>query len=152
MNNLIHRNNSSELSPFGRNNMFQSLDLFNMMDHMLKGHYPFGTMESLPLEVKENEHTYNISVEVPGSKKEDIGISFDKGQLNIVVESNNNREEKNGDKVILSERYYSKKSRSIYLGEHVDGDNIKANYVDGILKLEVPKSQTEKDIKRITVE
>lgn len=151
MNNLIPRNNNL-MAPLSQNLMTRPFDLLDMVDNMFKNRYPNKIIDALPLEVKQNDTSYKVAVEVPGVSKEDIQVSLDKGTLNIVVESNNNNEQKEGEQVILSERYYSKKSRSIYLGENIDEENIKGSYENGILNIEIPKIQKEETVKRITIE
>lgn len=152
MNNLIPRNTNNLMAPLSQNLITKPFALLDMVDDIFKNHYSLKIIESLPLEVTQNDTSYKVTVEIPGFSKEDIKVSLDKGTLNVIVESKKDNEQKEGEQVIFSERYYSKKSRSIYLGENIDAENIKAHYDNGILSLEIPKSQKEDTVKHIMIE
>ena len=90
------------------------------------------------IDVLENEKNYKIHAEIPGVNKDNIHIDIKENTLNLSGEKNfENKEEK--DNYIRVERLYGKFQRSFYLGEHVDKENVKANYKDGVLELTVPK-------------
>jgi len=88
--------------------------------------------------VKESEKNYEIDVVAPGRSKKDFNISAENGVLTISSEMKEEKEEKEKD-YTRKEFSYSSFSRSFVLPENANEDDIKANYADGILKLEVAK-------------
>lgn len=94
---------------------------------------------SLPaVNVKETDKNYEIEVAAPGRSKKDFNISAENGILTISSEQKEEREQKEKD-YTRREFGYSSFSRSFTLPENANEDEIKANYADGILKLEVSK-------------
>ena len=91
------------------------------------------------VDVTEDEKTYKVQAELPGVKKEDINVSIDGSQIAISAEVKKEREEKNGERVLRSERYYGKFSRSFQLAQDVDESKAEAKYSDGVLQLLLPK-------------
>lgn len=90
-------------------------------------------------DVKEDDKTYTVHAEIPGVKKEDIHVSIDGNLLSISAEVKKEQEEKQGEKVLRSERYFGKVSRSFTLGQDVDDQAAQAKYTDGVLELTLPK-------------
>lgn len=105
-------------------------------------------------DIKEFDTSYELNVEMPGFKKEDIKIELNKGYLTIKGFSNSEKEEENKGKVIRSERVFGSCQRSFYIGEHIKETDIKANFKDGILILTFPKEEIKKEEskKYITIE
>jgi len=91
--------------------------------------------------VKENEKNYEIEVAAPGRSKKDFNISAENGLLTISSEMKEEKEQKEKD-YTRKEFSYSSFSRSFALPENANEEDIKANYADGILKLEVAKKVT----------
>lgn len=96
---------------------------------------------------KETDSSYELEVAIPGLKKEDIHVEFDRGILTISSEKKEEKEEKDGEKVTRKEFNYSSFQRSFHLPENILEDQIEADYTDGILKLSLPK-QTETKVHR----
>jgi len=95
-------------------------------------------------DIKENETGYELYVELPGYKKEDVSAELKDGTLIIKASKNTETEEKdNNDKFIRRERFHGSVSRSFYVGEDMEENDIKAKFEDGILKLFVPKKETK---------
>ena len=92
------------------------------------------------VDVSETETQFEVSVELPGMKKEDIAIDLEKGRLTISGERKfkNEEEGKNFHRV---ETQYGKFSRSFYLPDSIDEDTIAAKYEDGILNITINKSE-----------
>ncbi|MCD7894354.1 MAG: Hsp20/alpha crystallin family protein [Erysipelotrichaceae bacterium] len=102
-------------------------------------------------DVSETDDSFELDIDLPGFKKEDIKISFEKGYLKVAIEnSTNNEENVNNKKYIRQERFYSNMSRSFYFGDNIQNDNINAQFEDGVLKITVPKKA--KDINYIEIE
>ena len=103
------------------------------------------------VEVSENEQAYVIRAEIPGVRKEDINISIDGDQVAISAEVKNEKEARDGERVLRSERYYGKVQRAFALGQAVDEDGASAKYSDGILDLTLPKKAATQ-AKRIAIQ
>jgi HSP20 family protein len=103
------------------------------------------------VDVSEAEHVYTIRAEIPGVKKDDINISIDGDQVAISAEIRNEKEAKDGERVLRTERYYGKVYRAFALGQPVDEDGASAKYADGILELTLPKKAAAQ-AKRITIQ
>lgn len=120
---------------------FFAKDLFNWND---KNFADFGN--TLPsVNVKETDQNFDIELAVPGMKKEDFKINLNRNILTISSEQKSETEEKDQNgKYTRREFNYSSFSRSFTLpAEVVDSENIEANYAEGILKIMIPKKQTE---------
>ena len=91
-------------------------------------------------DVREMEGTYELDVDLPGFKKEDVELSFDNGYLTISAKKSLNKDEKNKEgQYIRQERYAGSMSRSFYVGESVPQSDIKAKFEDGVLRISIPK-------------
>lgn len=104
--------------------------------------------------ITENNNSYNVSLAVPGLKKEDFKIDIDGNMLTISSEKEEQNEEKD-EKYTRKEYSYSSFSRSFTLPEDVKQDAIDAKYENGILNLRLPRKEDAKRItasKRIAVE
>ena len=98
----------------------------------------------IPLDVKETENSYLVHADLLGMKKEDIFVDFSQdGILTVAVTKNSEREQKEGEKVLISERYFMKKERKLNFNNKVDGSAIKAKYENGVLMLDLPKVQAK---------
>ena len=97
-------------------------------------------------DVRETDGTYEVDIDLPGFKKEDISVSFENGYLTVSTNKTLDRDDKDKDgKYIRQERYAGSMSRSFFIGKNIPKEDIKAKYEDGVLILSVPK----KDIKVI---
>lgn len=99
--------------------------------------------------VAETENEYEITVDLPGMKTEDVNVEFRNGDLWITGERKQEHEEqrKNWHRV---ERRYGQFRRVLNLGQDVDPDKVNAEFKDGVLKVTVPKSEKSKP-KRIEI-
>lgn len=107
-------------------------------------------------DVKESDAGYEIHIDLPGYKKEDVTAELKEGTLTIKATTNteNDKKDENG-KYIRRERFYGNCSRSFYVGEAVEQEDIKAKFEDGILKVFVPKKEVKPAVeerKYITIE
>lgn len=93
------------------------------------------------IDVKETDQGYSVEAEVPGVDKDNIHVSIDGNQVSLRAEIQQLDEQKEGERVLRSERYYGSVSRSIQLPAEVDTDQCKARYENGVLKLTLPKKQ-----------
>lgn len=118
-------------------------DPFNQLDDLFKGFLvrPMRFDMDMPeqmnikVDVTKNDDTYTVKAEMPGVKKDDISISMDGNMITIAGEVKKESEEKKGEQVIRSERYYGRVSRSFTLPQEIDEAKSKATYADGVLQL-----------------
>ncbi|AJP47383.1 heat-shock protein Hsp20 [Rugosibacter aromaticivorans] len=106
---------------------------------------------ALKVDVKEREDAYAIHVEIPGVKKEDIHVSIDGAVVSISAERREEKEVKEGEQVLRSERYFGKVSRSFQLPQEVDESQSSAKYNDGVLELVLPK-KVAAQAKRLSIQ
>ena len=98
-------------------------------------------------DVKENDEGYELHIDLPGYKKEDVKAELKDGNLTISASRNAESDEKDDNgKYIRRERFYGNCSRSFYVGEVVDQTDIKAKFEDGILKVFVPKKEAKPEV------
>jgi HSP20 family protein len=112
---------------------------------------PGGEELKMKLDVEENDKAYTVHAEIPGVKKEDIQVDVDGGQVSIRAEVKKETQEKKGEKILHSERYYGMVSRSFSLPMEVDEKSTVARYKDGVLDLTLPK-KSGNGSKRISVQ
>ncbi len=96
----------------------------------------------IKVDVEENDKAYLVKAEIPGVRKEDIGVQIDGNVVSISAESKREKKVEELGKVIRSERYYGSMLRSFSLGHDVDQAEANAKYLDGILELTLPKKAT----------
>ncbi|MBO5209981.1 MAG: Hsp20/alpha crystallin family protein [Lachnospiraceae bacterium] len=115
-------------------------ELFDEFTRPVKSVSNYTTPAVMRTDVKESETGYEIHIELPGYKKEDVRAELKDGNLTINATKNveNDKQDENG-KYIRRERFYGNCSRSFYVGEEVEQTDIKAKFEDGILKVFVPK-------------
>jgi len=94
---------------------------------------------------------YRVLAEVPGVKKEDIQVDIEGDVVSISAESRAEKDVKEGERIIHSERYFGKVSRSFRLGQEVDQSKASAKYSDGVLELVLPKKAAA-STKRVTIQ
>ena len=95
-------------------------------------------------DIKDLGNVYEMTMNLPGVKKENVKAELKDGYLTISAVSASKNDEKNSDGVyIRRERYAGSSSRSFYVGEDVKQEDIKARFEDGTLKLQVPKKNPE---------
>ena len=134
---------------------FNVLD--NALDDLMRGFFvrPVNVEPAVPaqlrVDVTESDSGYVVRAEIPGVKKEDINVAIDGNQVEISAEVKNEKEVKDGAKVLRSERYYGKVYRAFALGQDLDEGATQAKYADGILELTLPKKQSAA-AKRITIQ
>lgn len=98
-------------------------------------------------DIKENEKDFELSIELPGYKKENVNAELKDGYLIVNASNEKNDEEKNEKGYIRRERYYGSCSRSFFVGKNLKEEDIKAKFDNGVLTLTVPK-----DVERLPEE
>ena len=118
----------------------------NLLDDFFD--FPFGSNYTatdsslMKTDIKEMENGYEVTMNLPGVKKEDVKAELKDGYLTISASSNSNKDEKDEEgRYIRRERYSGSCSRSFYVGDGVTQDEIKAKFENGALMLTVPKKE-----------
>ncbi len=106
---------------------------------------------SIKMDVREQGDAYLVHAELPGVKKEDIHVVVDGNQVSISAEVRQEREVKEGERTLRSERYFGKVSRSFQLQQDLDDSRSVARFADGVLELTLPK-RIASPSKRLTIE
>ena len=124
-------------SIFGENLFDDWMDLsFPDVDKVLYGKHAKNMMKT---DVKQTDKGYEVAIDLPGFKKDEVTIQLKDGYLNISAAKGLDKDEKDKkDKYIRKERYAGSMSRSFYVGDISEND-IHAKYEDGILTLDIPK-------------
>ena len=105
---------------------------------------PYGNTAYPKVNVYEYNDKVGIVAEIPGLNKKQLDVSVEDGMLTISGDKHGSLIEEQGAKVIRKELKQSSFKRSFELGELLDGDDISANFKDGILSVSVPKIEPEK--------
>ena len=112
-------------------------------ERKLYGHHVANLMKT---DIKEFDDKYEVEIDLPGFKKDELHLELNDGYLTISAEKGLDKDEKDkNDKYIRRERYAGSMSRSFYVGEGITQDEISAKYENGILQLKIPK-KTDKAV------
>ena len=125
---------------------------FPEVDKALYGKHASHEMKT---DVKETDSGYEVDIDLPGFKKDEINVQLDNGYLSISAAKGLDKEENNKEgKYIRKERYAGAMSRSFYVGDDITQEDIKAKYESGILRLSIPKKEAKQveATKRIAIE
>ena len=100
------------------------------------------TKNVMKTDVRETDNSYELDIDLPGFKKEDVSLKLDNGYLTISASKGleKDEKEKKDGKYIRRERYEGQCSRSFYVGDGVQAKDVNAKFEDGILKVSVPKA------------
>ena len=115
------------------------------LDDLVKGFFlrpmRFESQEQvrIKMDVKEDDKTYTVHAEIPGVKKEDIQVSIEGNQVAISADVKREKQDKQGEKVLRTERYYGRVYRAFALAQDVDQEKAQAKYENGVLELTLPK-------------
>lgn len=123
---------------------------FDLFKDFFDGDDFFSRRESsiMKTDIKEKKDKYIIEMDLPGYEKENINISLKEGYLEVLAEVTKieNSEENDEEKFIHKERYYGHCARSFYVGEQINEEDIKAEFKNGILKINIPKKEEKKEL------
>lgn len=104
-----------------------------------------GTSSVMKTDIVEKDGNYELSIEMPGVKKEDIQMELKDGYLNVTASHNTNKEDKDKEgRIIRQERVSGSYSRSFYVGDDVRTEDVKASFDNGELIVTVPKEAPKK--------
>ena len=122
---------------------------FGNVDRVLYGKHAQHMMKT---DVKETDEGYEVDVDLPGFKKDDIHLELNNGYLTISTEKSleKTNENKKG-KMLRQERYSGVMQRSFFVGEHMTEEDIKASYESGVLHIIVPKKDAPRVPEKKTI-
>ena len=126
-------------SIFGENLFDDFMDYFAFpnVDKVLYGKHASNLMKT---DVKETDSGYEVDIDLPGFKKDEIQMQLENGYLTVSAAKGLNKDEKNEDgRYVRRERYAGSVSRSFYVGENVTEKDIHPKYENGILSFKMPK-------------
>ena len=108
------------------------------------GEYGKNAARMMKTDVRETDEGYELAVDLPGMKKDDITLELQNGYLTISTQKNlENKEEKHG-KMLRQERYTGTMQRSFYVGDNLTEEDVQAKYEDGVLTVKLPKKEAKK--------
>jgi len=145
-------NNITRFDPFSELTRFDPLldidDVFNRFAMRPLWRTGMELEPQIKMDVKEMDGEYRIDVEIPGAKKDDIHVTVDGNRVSITCEVKQEKDVKEGEKLIRCERSYGMASRSFNLADEVDQNKVQAKYNNGLLELTLPKKAgaTRKEI------
>ena len=95
-------------------------------------------------DIKETDGGYELTIDLPGFKKDDVQAELKDGYLTINAQTQSESDDKDEEGTyVRKERFSGKCSRTFYVGDDVEEDDIKAKFEDGVLKIAVPKKQEQ---------
>ena len=140
--NIPFFNRDEFLTPFDK--MFDAMVESQFPDIVKQvGVKPYGNTAYPKVNVYEYDDKIGIVAEIPGLNKKQLNVDVEEGILTISGDKHS-AFESDGAKVLRKELKESSFRRSFELGELLDGDNIVANFKDGILSVSIPKTESEK--------
>lgn len=122
------------------------LSRYNPVDELFRGFFvkPMDLPGNVPpqqikMDVTEQEGAYLVHAEIPGARKEDVHVEIEGNQVSISSEVKQEKQVKDGERVLRSERYYGQVSRSFQLAHDIDEAKAQATFNNGVLELTLPK-------------
>lgn len=123
---------------------------FGNMDRVLYGKHAQNMMKT---DVKETDEGYEVDIDLPGFKKDEIQLELNNGYLTISTQKALEKDEKNKKgRMLRQERYAGMMQRSFYVGEHITEEDVKASYESGVLHLMIPKKDAPKVPEKKTIQ
>ena len=96
-------------------------------------------------DIKEKKDKYIIEMDLPGFEKENIKLELNNGYLTITGKQENNIDEEE-EKYVHKERFYGECTRSFFVGDNIQEEDIDAEFKNGILKINIPKKEELYDL------
>ncbi|MBR4471671.1 MAG: Hsp20/alpha crystallin family protein [Erysipelotrichaceae bacterium] len=128
---------------------FGMMKEMNRVDRKLYGKH---TNREMLMDVKDHEDHYEVEIDLPGFRKEDINIELNDGYMTVSASKGLDEDEKDHKgKIVRQERYSGMMSRSFYVGEGITNEEVHAKFENGVLKLDIPKKEYEKIAHKNTI-
>ena len=121
--------------------------MFDLFDDFFTGNT---TSDVMKTDIVEKDGNYEMSMELPGVKKEDIQMELKDGYLKVTATHGSNTEDKDEKgRVVRKERVSGSYSRSFYVGDSIRDNDIQASFKDGILTITVPTEEHKEEIRNL---
>ena len=130
-------------SIFSDNFFDDWMDDFSRTANVDKQLYGKNAARVMKTDVRETDDGYEVEIDLPGFKKDQISLQLENGYLTISAAKGLDKEEKKDGRVIRQERYSGAMQRTFYVGDGVDHEDVKAKFEDGVLKLDIPKKSAK---------
>ena len=130
-------------SIFSDNFFDDWMDDFSRTANVDKQLYGKNAGRVMKTDVRETDEGYEVEIDLPGFKKDQISLQLENGYLTISAAKGLDKEEKKDGRVIRQERYSGAMQRTFYVGDGVDHEDVKAKFEDGVLKLDIPKKSAK---------
>ena len=130
-------------------------DFDRQMQHMDRRLYGRNAKREMKTDVREKEDGYEIDMDLPGFKKDQVELNLENGYLTVTANKGIARDQKDDQgRMIRQERYAGSMQRSFYVGRTMTVEDVKARFEDGVLHLNLPKKEAPKlpDKKTICIE
>ncbi|WP_294490286.1 Hsp20/alpha crystallin family protein [uncultured Ruminococcus sp.] len=123
---------------------FPTFEDFGDVDRKLYGRHADRVMKT---DVTEHDDRYEIDIDLPGFKKDELQLSLQNGYLIVTASKGLDKDEKSAEgKLIRQERYAGAMQRSYFVGKELTEEEIKAKFENGVLNLCIPKKEPKKEI------
>ena len=119
-------------------------DVFDMFEDFFKPMFYDEQLDSMRTDIKETDKDYQLSIEMPGFKKDEIKVALENGYLTVSAEKNEQQEEGSENAKYLRKECRVSCQRSYYVCDQVQEEAVKAKYENGMLLLSVPKEEPKK--------
>ena len=136
-------------SIFGENLLDDWMDFprftgFRDFDDTSRRLYGKNASHVMKTDVHEKEEGYEVDIDLPGFKKDEIQLNLENGYLTVSAAKGLDKDEQDKKgKVIRKERYAGSMQRSFYVGDALTEEDVKAKFEDGVLKLSIPKKDAQ---------
>ena len=127
-------------------------DFDRQMQHMDRRLYGRNAKREMKTDVREKEDGYEIGMDLPGFKKDQVELSLENGYLTVTANKGFDKDEKDKQgRMIRQERYAGSMQRSFYVGDNMTEEDVKARFEDGVLHLNLPKKDARKIPEKKTI-
>ena len=127
-------------------------DFDRQMQHMDRRLYGRNANREMKTDVREKEDGYEIDMDLPGFKKDQVELSLENGYLTVTANKGFDKDEKDDKgRMIRQERYAGSMQRSFYVGDNMTEEDVKAHFEDGVLHLNLPKKDAKKVPEKKTI-
>ena len=127
-------------------------DFDRQMQHMDRRLYGRNANREMKTDVREKEDGYEIDMDLPGFKKDQVELTLENGYLTVTANKGFDKDEKDKQgRMIRQERYAGSMQRSFYVGDNMTEEDVKAHFEDGVLHLNLPKKDARKVPEKKTI-
>ena len=127
-------------------------DFDRQMQHMDRRLYGRNANREMKTDVREKEDGYEIDMDLPGFKKDQVELTLENGYLTVTANKGFDKDEKDKQgRMIRQERYVGSMQRSFYVGDNMTEEDVKAHFEDGVLHLNLPKKDAKKVPEKKTI-